>query len=89
MNKLLCALMLITVGGMPLIAAVGCMDNSYHLKHTVDHKTYHYVQCNCDCAHHTNSTDRGICSQCGHYRDPGKFEIVHYKVKGKKKKEQL
>lgn len=67
---------------MPLLRAeVGCMDNSHHMKKTVDYKTYHYVHCNCDCKHHQKSSDRGICSKCGHYRDPGKFEIIRYEKK--------
>lgn len=67
-------------------AEVGCMDNSYHMKHAADHKTYHYVQCNCTCKHHKMSTDRGICSKCGHYRDPGSFEVVRYNAKKEMKK---
>lgn len=61
------------------LAEVGCMDNSYHMAQAADSKTYHYVQCNCNCKHHQQSSDRGMCSKCGHYRDPGTFEIVRVK----------
>ncbi len=72
--KLVC--LLIATTSIRAIAQMGCMDNSYHMKQTADNKAYHYVQCNCDCKHHQQSSDRGMCSKCGHYRDPGTFEIV-------------
>jgi hypothetical protein len=56
-----------------LIAAPGCIDNSWHVKRLFDTKTYHLVThrvgrydtyCQCPCT--KVSADRGICFQCGH-----------------------
>jgi len=59
-----------------LFAAIGCMDNSYHTKQKIDYKTYHYVQCNCPCHKYASSFVRGKCPKCGHYHDPGDFEVL-------------
>jgi len=56
--------------------AIGCMDKSYHVKKKYDYKVYHYVQCNCPCHKYVHSFDRGICPQCGHYHDPGEFNVL-------------
>lgn len=59
-----------------------CMDNSWHLEKANDNKEYHIVQCNCPCAkRHKILADRGMCSQCGHFRDPKPFIIMPSKAK--------
>ncbi|MFC1842541.1 hypothetical protein ACFLYU_02695 [Candidatus Dependentiae bacterium] len=79
MNKktILMAIML-TLNSSYLAGAIGCMDNSYHTKRKNDHKEYHYVQCNCPCHKYRSSFVRGKCPKCGHYHDPGEFEILTY-----------
>ncbi|MCK5632999.1 hypothetical protein KAH94_04570 [bacterium] len=62
---------------------IGCMDNSHHLKTEFDSKTYHYVQCNCECSKYKQSSDRGICSNCKHYHEPINIEIVNVSKKEK------
>jgi hypothetical protein len=56
-----------------LVAAPGCIDNSWHLARLFDTKTYHVVThpvgrhetyCQCPCTH--LSADRGICFECRH-----------------------
>lgn len=62
-----------------LIAAPECMDNSYHLTRRIDHRDYHYVSCNCPCQKRYKILDqRGICTQCGHFRDPYASRIKKY-----------
>ncbi len=56
--------------------AIGCQAKSYHLKKKYDYKVYHYVQCNCQCHKYAHSFERGKCSQCGHYHDPGEFNVL-------------
>ncbi|MFC1841443.1 hypothetical protein ACFLYA_00020 [Candidatus Dependentiae bacterium] len=79
MNKkyILLAIMLIA-NAYTLWGRIGCMDNSYHTKKKNDHKTYHYVQCNCPCHKYRNSFVRGQCPRCGHYHDPGEFQPSTY-----------
>jgi len=55
--------------------AIGCQDNSFHLKKKYDHKTYHYVQCNCEC-HKWPQRPDGTCSKCGHRHDPGQGFVI-------------
>lgn len=56
-----------------LYAAPGCMDNSWHMSHPFDTKSYHIVahpigtnQTFCQCPCRSISADRGICFECGH-----------------------
>ena len=55
--------------------APGCQDNSWHLKKKYDAKTYHYVQCNCQCHKWPQAAD-GTCTKCGHRHDPGTWTIL-------------
>lgn len=65
--------------------AIGCIDNSYHMEKKGDPKTFHYVKCNCDCQKYAASAVRGICPKCGHYHDPGEFNVASYEeLKNKK-----
>ncbi len=73
-------------GTATLIGQIGCMDKSKHLNEKYDYKTYHYVHCTCDCQRYAQSSDRGLCSECGHYHDPGSWEIVGYNNKIRLKK---
>ena len=70
-----------------LRAEIGCMTKSKHLESAFDYKNYHYVQCNCPCWKYETSSDRGICSQCGHYHEPRRFEILHITQDEKEEKE--
>jgi len=57
------------------IANQHCLDNSWHVKKQYDYKTYHKVDCNCQCHLYKKSLDRGICWRCRHCRNPGAFNI--------------
>jgi hypothetical protein len=62
-----------------LIAAPECMDNSYHLTQPIDHRDYHHVACNCPCEKQYKILDqRGICTKCGHFRDPYASRLKKY-----------
>ncbi len=61
--------------GCSLVAKRGaCMDNSHHLQQGFDHKSYHYVPCNCSCKQ--LFANKGLCRECGHARDPQKQELI-------------
>lgn len=71
MKKGLFLVITMVVAHTPLMAEVGCMENSYHTKQAYDYKNYHYVDCTCPCTKQQQiSSVRGICSECGHCRDP-------------------
>ena len=56
--------------------AIGCIDNSFHLKdfpNKPDYKTYHYVACNYPCVEYILIEDRGKCLRCGHFHNPKDF----------------
>ncbi len=55
-----------------LIAAPGCMDNSYHVDRCAgyDYKNYHQVTCLCPCERYPHLFERGTCRKCWHYRVP-------------------
>jgi hypothetical protein len=57
-----------------LNGAVGCMDNSQHLKQMYDTKAYHYVSCDCPCRSKGPGTNR--CARCGHLIVPQEEEYV-------------
>lgn len=73
MNKKLIFLT-VTLLYLPVIAKVGCMDTSDHLKQMYDNKELRYVQCNCPCEKyqaqglHADKGDK--CLACGHIHDP-------------------
>lgn len=70
MKKLVMIGLLLTQPIM-IMAELGCMENSYHTKEPYDYKNYHYVDCTCPCTRQQQiSAVRGICSECGHCRDP-------------------
>ncbi len=48
-------------------AAVGCLDNSWHLKKYPDNKEYHEVECLCPCWKYKTNADRNQCTRCLHY----------------------
>lgn len=77
-TKLILFLALVATPCFRATAEIGCMDKSSHLKEKFDYKGYRYVQCNCPCKKHAISSERGICKKCGHYHDPGRFEILHF-----------
>lgn len=59
----------LTLGAMiGLDGAIGCMDNSQHLKQKFDTKAYHYVSCDCPCRSKAPGTNR--CARCGHLMVP-------------------
>ncbi len=53
---------------LPLNGAVGCMDDSQHLKQRFDTKALHYVKCDCPCRSVAPGTHR--CRKCGHIMVP-------------------
>lgn len=57
-----------------LNGAVGCMDNSRHLRQSFDTKAYHYVQCDCPCRSKSPGTNR--CARCGHVMVPQEEEYI-------------
>jgi hypothetical protein len=57
-----------------LNGAVGCMDNSQHLKQKFDTKAYHYVSCDCPCRSKGPGTNR--CGRCGHLIVPQEEEYI-------------
>lgn len=73
--KLIC---ITTVGWFTsLRTEIGCMDNSNHLQQSYDHKTYHYVACDCPCKQYKHYFDKGYrCSKCQHAHDPKIMEAV-------------
>jgi len=60
--------LLLTVLGGYLYAAVGCMDNSWHLKKKYDYKEYHHVHCTCPCEQQYEIMRNGRCFKCKHLR---------------------
>ncbi len=59
---------------------IGCLSKSKELKEEYDTKSYHPVQCTCDCAYHQAkgklSTAQNQCLECGHSHDPKPLIIV-------------
>jgi hypothetical protein len=58
----------------PLMARIGCMDNSWHLTQKYDNKEMHFVDCACDC----NDT-LGTCALCGHIHNAQPWTIIEQK----------
>jgi hypothetical protein len=74
-NIVFCAVLpLIFSGG--LYAAIGCMDDSYYLQKSNDHKTRHYVSCNCPCSHYKILSYDSKCLVCFHYHQPKQWIVV-------------
>lgn len=69
---LLLAITLYSVAALD--GAVGCMDNSQHLRQGFDTKAYHYVHCDCVCRSHGPGSNR--CAKCGHLMVPQTEEYV-------------
>lgn len=62
-----------------IVAAPGCMDNSYHADECgplYDYKNYHPVECNCQCDRYAHLLDRGMCRHCRHYRVPNDLNFT-------------
>ena len=59
-----------------LYAAIGCMDDSYYLQRSNDHKARHYVSCNCPCSHHKILSHDSKCLVCFHYHEPKKWAVI-------------
>ncbi len=59
-----------------LYAAIGCMDDSYYLQKPNDHKTRHYVSCNCPCSQQKIVSHDSKCLVCFHYHAPKKWIVV-------------
>jgi len=87
MNKIFLAFTLLSILVINQnYGAIGCQDNSWHMKKAYDHKTYHYVQCNCEC-HKWPQRPDGTCSKCGHRHDPGQGFVIVPDLSEKKLKE--
>lgn len=62
---------------VPTHPEIGCMDNSYHTQQAYDHKTYHYVACDCPCKQYKHYYYKGYrCTKCEHAHDPKLVEFV-------------
>ena len=72
-----CALFIFLLNCASILnAQQDCLDNSYHLQQSYDHKNYHYVACTCSCSEYQNFTNRGQCMQCLHYHVPKDWMVV-------------
>lgn len=69
-------MLLSLISSVGLHAAVGCMDDSYHLQKSNDHKTRHYVSCNCPCSQHKILSHDSKCLVCSHYHKPKQWIVV-------------
>ncbi len=62
-------------------AELGCLDNSYHLTESFDHKTYHPVDCTCPCGRYQSqglwTQSRSQCLECRHFHDPKPLIVVN------------
>lgn len=65
--------LIILIFNYQLYAAIGCMDNSFHMQLNNDKKEYHYVRCTCPCDNII--ADRGRCMRCRHFGRPDRGEI--------------
>lgn len=72
-NSFFIGLVLLTIS--PLYAKIGCIDNSDHLKHLYDTKTYHFVHCLCPCRR-IMTFKRNQCTDCKHYHDPAQWIVI-------------
>jgi len=70
-----CISLLLMVSGS-LYSAIGCMDDSYYLQKSNDHKTRHYVSCNCPCSQQKILSHDSKCLVCFHYHAPKKWVVV-------------
>ena len=59
-----------------LYAAIGCMDDSYYLQRSNDHKTRHYVSCNCPCSQQKILSHDSKCLVCFHYHEPKQWKVI-------------
>lgn len=59
-----------------LYAAIGCMDDSYYLQRANDHKTRHYVSCNCPCSQYKMLSHDSKCLVCFHYHAPRQWKVI-------------
>lgn len=59
-----------------LPAAIGCMDDSYYLQRSNDHKARHYVSCNCPCNQYKILSHDSKCLVCFHYHAPRQWKVV-------------
>jgi D-lyxose ketol-isomerase len=76
-KRILALLALNSLLSANLFAAIGCMDNSYHLQKKYDTKSLHYVQCNCHCYAKKALPTALKCIECGHYHMPRAWYIVN------------
>lgn len=74
-NIVTCVVLLLT-SSSGLFAAIGCMDDSYYLQRSNDHKTRHYVQCNCPCSQYKILSHDSKCLVCFHYHEPKQWKVV-------------
>lgn len=95
MNKIfsMIIILLISIFSMHsfLIAEVGCMEKSWHLKKAYDYKTFHLVPgadngpCHCPCAKYMAQSKKplpyGQCPICNHYRIKPSTIVVTEKVR--------
>jgi len=68
--------LLFVMNMIPAYAAIGCMDDSYHLQRSNDHKTRHYVSCNCPCSQYKILSHDSKCLVCFHYHEPKQWAVV-------------
>ena len=59
-----------------LYAAIGCMDDSYYLQRSNDHKARHYVSCNCPCSQQKILSHDSKCLVCSHYHAPKQWMVI-------------
>jgi hypothetical protein len=75
-----CFFTFLVIASGPLNAAIGCMDNSYHLTQPYDNKDYHFVACNCPCDKQKWLIDRNTCILCRHFHEPKRLIIIQKSV---------
>lgn len=75
-NIVVCLMVLSFTFSVGLYAAIGCMDDSYYLQKSNDHKTRHYVSCNCPCSQYKILSHDSKCLVCFHYHEPKKWAVV-------------
>ena len=58
-----------------LNAKTRCIYNSLQKNKSPDYKSYHYVNCDCNCDRYPKAARRNKCISCGHFHKPEAFII--------------
>ena len=76
MKNIVMLMALLVTCSTGLYAAIGCMDDSYYLQRSNDHKTRHYVKCDCPCSQYKILSHDSKCLVCFHYHEPKQWKVV-------------